>query len=183
MNSVIFVAAVVVMVGVYSVLPLAGRRRSWLAAEEPDRDRQALEAEKRTYLRAIQDIDFEHAAGKINDRDHAELRRHYSAGAARIIGRLERPGSGVPAGPARTPAPGTTAAAGEKQSCQGRTTGEENPAATIATLREQLEQLEIEWEMGDIRNDAYFARRDDLRRELDRLADILQDRGEGHGCS
>ncbi len=181
MNTVIIFSAVTLMVCVCSALPLLQRRRSWLPADEPDRATEALEAEKRSYLRAIRDIDFEHAAGKINARDHAELRDHYTSEAARIIGQIEKITSGTVPGKQQAVLPARSA--GNGKAAVSDPAGSPDPATGIAVLREKLEQLEIDWEMGEIRNDAYFALRDAYRRELDLLAGTLQDNRSGHGCS
>jgi len=181
-NMVIFFAAVAATAFLYTILPLLRPRQGWLPAGEEGTRRQALEAEKRAFLRAMQDIDFEHASGKINDRDHAELRDHYATEAARVIGEIDRLET---AGPGRTSSP--AAAESHREETPGPPPGDDSvaPAARIAALREKLEQLEIGWEMGEIRNDTYFSLRDSYRAELDTLADGLQEQEEqkDHGCS
>ena len=57
-------------------------------AEEVDarqRRRQLLEQEKKNNLKAIKDIDFELATGKISTEDHEELKTLYSLKAAEAI--------------------------------------------------------------------------------------------------
>jgi hypothetical protein len=57
-------------------------------AEEVDarqRRLQLLEQEKKNNLKAIQDIDFELATGKISEADHEELKTLYSLKAAEAI--------------------------------------------------------------------------------------------------
>ena len=181
MISGIFFSAVAVMSCAYTILPLLRQRQAWLVAEEADRRHQALEEEKRSFLRAIRDIDFEHAAGKIDDRDHAELRDHYVSETARVIGEIDDLGSKADGWISHT------VSADEQSRLSAGTGGPENGAGAapsrIAELREELEQLEIAWEMGEIRNDAYFARRDACRAELDSLADNLQQRERNDGCA
>ncbi len=179
MTMVIFFSAVVGTAFVYTILPLLHPRQGWLPAEEEGVRRQALLAEKRAYLRAMQDIDFEHASGKINDRDHAELRDHYAAEAARIIGEIElldHRGRDMESSPAVV-----GNGSGRKTAQEPARGGSAPAAARIAALREKLDQLEIGWEMGEIRNDAYFALRDTYRQELDSLAGRLREQEKDHG--
>ena len=49
------------------------------------RRRQLFEQEKRNNLKAIKDIDFELATGKISEDDHEELKTLYSLKAAEAI--------------------------------------------------------------------------------------------------
>lgn len=49
------------------------------------RRRQLLEQEKKHNLKAIKDIDFELATGKISEEDHEELKTLYSLKAAEAI--------------------------------------------------------------------------------------------------
>jgi len=76
---------------VFSLLPL---RRPWqpLVATEGDlRQRiEALEQEKVSYLRAIQDVEFEQNIGKVSDADFADLKEYYSRKAAESMEALER---------------------------------------------------------------------------------------------
>ncbi len=50
-----------------------------------ERRRRALELEKKNNLKAIKDIDFELATGKISEADHEELKTLYSLKAAEAI--------------------------------------------------------------------------------------------------
>ena len=64
-SAVIFLAALF-----YTLSPLRSGRAAWLERENPADERMsALEAEKKIYLKALKDIEFEHATGKINDGD------------------------------------------------------------------------------------------------------------------
>jgi len=74
----------------YVVNPLLGRRVSWVDAEEPDDERmRELELAKKINLKALKDIEFELASGKINDEDFLELRDHYAHKVSRIMGLIE----------------------------------------------------------------------------------------------
>lgn len=58
------------------------------AADLPDR--AALEDEKKALLRAIKDLEYEHAVGKISDEDHTRLDRAYRARAKEVLALLDR---------------------------------------------------------------------------------------------
>ncbi len=53
-------------------------------------ERELLAQEKTRLLTAIKEIDFDHAMGKINDKDHLDLRSRYEAQALEIISLLDR---------------------------------------------------------------------------------------------
>ncbi len=181
MNDNLFFFAAALVTGIYTLLPLLRQRRAWLPRQEADLRRQSLEAEKRTFLQAIRDIDFEHAAGKIDDRDHAELRNHYTAEAARVLGEIEGLADVAGGGQAAPVPPGAGPGPGALQ--QRQEGGESVPAAArVAALQEKLEELEIEWEMGEIGTDAYVARRDACQAKLDELAHEPRKKRDRHGC-
>jgi tetratricopeptide (TPR) repeat protein len=74
----------------YVLTPLFGRRVSWVDAEDPDDERmRELELKKKINLKALKDIEFELASGKINDEDYLELKDHYSRNVSRIMGLIE----------------------------------------------------------------------------------------------
>lgn len=84
-SAVIFLAALF-----YTLSPLRSGRAAWLERENPADERMsALEAEKKIYLKALKDIEFEHATGKINDGDYTELRDHYRREVSGILGKIE----------------------------------------------------------------------------------------------
>ncbi len=56
----------------------------------PAPDRGALEEEKKSILRAIKDLEYEHEVGKISDDDHARLMSAYRARAKSVLAELER---------------------------------------------------------------------------------------------
>jgi len=83
----------IVMILVISALLLAYTLRPvfrpakplMLEIEAQQRRSDALEQEKKQSLKAIRDIDFELATGKISTADHEELRTLYSLKAAQAI--------------------------------------------------------------------------------------------------
>lgn len=87
-SAFLVIAAALLM---FSLLPL---RRPWqplVAAEGDLRQRiQALEQEKISHLRAIQDVAFERKLGKVSDADYADLNEHYSRKAAETMEALEQ---------------------------------------------------------------------------------------------
>src|SRR5207249_537027 len=64
-------------------------------------------------LRALRELEFEHASGHVSDADYADLRARYEAETAAILSELDRLGAPkaapVPAPPAAAPAPPSTA--------------------------------------------------------------------------
>ncbi|PNU20481.1 hypothetical protein C2E25_07115 [Geothermobacter hydrogeniphilus] len=76
---------------VYTLLPVFRPATPLVREQNPlERWRQALEQEKKTNLKAIRDIDFELATGKISAEDHEELRTLYSLRAADAIAAWKR---------------------------------------------------------------------------------------------
>ena len=72
------------------VSPLFTRRVAWIEAGEEDGEwRNELEMEKNMNLRALNDIKFEFASGKINREDYIELRDHYRLKVAETFSELE----------------------------------------------------------------------------------------------
>ncbi len=74
----------------YTLEPLVHDRMVW-AHEESELDEEIieLEAEKKLYLKALKDIDFEFASMKINKPDFEDLRDHYRAKVAGIMDDIE----------------------------------------------------------------------------------------------
>ncbi|MCF6179738.1 MAG: hypothetical protein L3J63_10175 [Geopsychrobacter sp.] len=74
--------ALLIIVGLllaYTLFPLAKPAELLIIDEGPlVRRRKALEQEKKNNLKAIKDIDFELATGKISEEDHQELRTLFS---------------------------------------------------------------------------------------------------------
>ncbi|MEW6489834.1 MAG: hypothetical protein AB1578_18240 [Thermodesulfobacteriota bacterium] len=75
---------------VYSFYPLLGPWRPLVGSGGGDRRRiAALEMERTGFLKAIKDVDFERATGKLSDADYEDLRSFYTAKAAEAIAALE----------------------------------------------------------------------------------------------
>jgi cytochrome c-type biogenesis protein CcmH/NrfG len=68
----------------------------------PPDAREQLEESKRAALRALRELEFEHASGHVGDADYADLRARYESEAAQILSELDRLS---PARSAPTPAP------------------------------------------------------------------------------
>ena len=81
----------VFLFALYMILtPLFGERVAWIGyAEDDDQGRKDLEMQKNINLRALKDIQFERASGKINREDYLDLRNHYQRKAAQALNELE----------------------------------------------------------------------------------------------
>lgn len=80
-GGIIFLAALC-----YTLLPMMDRREAWiLPADETVAQRESLVRDKTLYLKALKDIDFEHASSKINTDDYNELKTHYRQKVSSII--------------------------------------------------------------------------------------------------
>jgi hypothetical protein len=89
LSMIIFGAAAVGVAAWRMFSPLAG-------IDEPvgpqifgGRTRAALEREKSLVLRSIKDLEFDHAMGKVSDKDFAEMGARLRARAAGLIGQLD----------------------------------------------------------------------------------------------
>ena len=85
----IFTAAVVGVAAWRTLAPFtqSDRRASPIALG--GRTRAALEREKTLTLRALKDLEFDRAMGKISETDFAEMTARLRARAARLIGQLD----------------------------------------------------------------------------------------------
>ncbi len=142
----------------YSLAPLLRPAESWLAAVEPGTVKKALEAEKTSYLRAMKDIEFEHASNKINDQDYAELRNHYGAKAAKVIRDLEQMGDDDPV-PSSVKVEKPIPAEGRRKILE----------LSITEVREKMDRLEQDWDTCTIDDDEYIARHDEYTLELESI--------------
>lgn len=80
------VVAISVALLLYTLKPLLRPAESLkLDIDARQRQLQALQQEKVNNLKAIKDIDFELATGKISEADHEELKTLYSLKAAEAI--------------------------------------------------------------------------------------------------
>ncbi len=155
-----FFIVLTLLIAAYSFSPLLRPQERWLNVVEHGATRRALEAEKESYLRAIKDIEFEHASNKINDRDYAELRKHYGAKAAKVIHDLEQlPEEELP------PEPETDGVSTEQKPLKDRNDIE----SQITVIKEKIKTLENNWEIGEVNDDHYFIQYDEYTKELSGL--------------
>ncbi len=74
----------------YTLLPLMEKKEAWILPEDAiAAHRESLVRDKAIYLKALQDINFEHASSKINTDDYNELKSHYRQKASIIIEAIE----------------------------------------------------------------------------------------------
>jgi tetratricopeptide (TPR) repeat protein len=122
-TAVLGVTLAVVVIGVpalvFALWPLLRRRggRARLLPLPLDA-REQLEEDKRAALRALRELEFEHAAGHVSDADYTDLRARYEAETALVLSELDRLG----------PAPEAPAAV-EIATATGRRAGWRHPAA------------------------------------------------------
>ncbi len=83
-------AIISLAVALFCLAPLRRPQQRWLADTDPGASRRRLEAEKESFLRAIKDVEFEHASGKINAQDYEQLKRFYTMRAAATMAELDR---------------------------------------------------------------------------------------------
>jgi tetratricopeptide (TPR) repeat protein len=89
------VAVVLAVIGipalVFVLWPLRARAGAAAALLPlPPDAREQLEESKRAALRALRELEFEHASGHVGDADYADLRARYEAEAAQILSELDR---------------------------------------------------------------------------------------------
>ncbi|HVG79244.1 MAG: tetratricopeptide repeat protein [Candidatus Rokuibacteriota bacterium] len=102
------VAVVLLLIGVpalaFVLWPLRARGGGASAAllPLPPDAREQLDESKRAALRALRELEFEHASGHVGDADYADLRARYESEAAAILSELDRL---EPAHPAEAPTP------------------------------------------------------------------------------
>ena len=85
----IFTAAVVGVAAWRTLAPLIGRDEPIGTQVLGGRTRAALEREKTLALRSIKELEFDHAMGKVSDKDFAEMSTRLRARAARLIRQLD----------------------------------------------------------------------------------------------
>jgi len=97
----------------FALWPLRRARGAAALLPLPPDARERLAEDKRAALRALRELEFEHASGHVSDADYADLRARYEAETAAILSELDRLGAPkaapVPAPPAAAPAPPSTA--------------------------------------------------------------------------
>ena len=82
---------IITMAVLYAIIsPLLTRKIAWIEAGEEDDGRlKEMAIEKNMNLRALNDIKFEFASGKINREDYVDLRDHYRLKVAEAMGKIE----------------------------------------------------------------------------------------------
>src|SRR3954468_10422730 len=89
----VFSAAAVGFAALRAIGPLAGLMRQGDAPVAGSRTRAALEREKALALRAIKELEFDHAMGKLSEKDFTEMSGRLRGRAARIIRQLDAGGT------------------------------------------------------------------------------------------
>jgi hypothetical protein len=89
----VFAAAAVGFAALRAIGPLAGALKITDQAPAGGRIRAALEREKALALRAIKELEFDRAMGKVSETDFTEMSGRLRARAARIIRQLDAGGS------------------------------------------------------------------------------------------
>jgi cytochrome c-type biogenesis protein CcmH/NrfG len=107
-TSAVGVTLAVVAIGVpalaFVVWPLLRRRGATLGLLPlPADPREQLAEDRRAALRALRELEFEHAAGHVSDDDYADLRARYEAETAAILSELDRLGAPDAPAPAAPP--------------------------------------------------------------------------------
>lgn len=72
----------------FAASPFIAPRREWAAARGNKR-LETKKSEKELYLQAIKDVDFEHAEGKLSEKDYHELRDYYKEKAIQTLKVIE----------------------------------------------------------------------------------------------
>ncbi len=160
--SVAFFILITACVVAYSLSPLLRPEEQWITGVDTGARRRALEAEKKSSLRAMKDVEFEHASNKINDEDYASLRRHYGARAAKSIRALELLAK-----------KDATVVTVENELNRGKSAAAKKTDTThdyeIMQVKEEMEILEQEWDRGAIDDDEYVTRYDNYTEDLEGL--------------
>jgi hypothetical protein len=78
----------------YAAAPLFSVKELWLEVPREDasvsvREMKIIREEKESYLKAIKDVDYEYALGKLSNEDYEELRDFYVKRAALIMSAFE----------------------------------------------------------------------------------------------
>lgn len=85
----IFTAAVVGVAAWRTLSPLIGHHESTGVPALGGRTRAALEREKTLVLRSIKELEFDHAMGKVSDKDFTEMTTRLRSRAAGLIRQLD----------------------------------------------------------------------------------------------
>ncbi len=158
-----FFMLIMICVSAYFLSPLLGPAERWLTDVDYGAARRALEAEKESYLRAMKDIEFEHASNKINDSDYADLKLHYGAQAAKAIRAIEllrddeHPALEEP-----------------QDLSSGQVELQKKLEVEIANIKEKLDKLESGWDNGAVDDAQYVELHDELMAQLENLVARLE---------
>jgi hypothetical protein len=94
LSLIVFAAAAVGFAALRAAGPLAGVMRSGSSVPPASsRTRVTLEREKALALRAIKELEFDRAMGKVSDKDFTEMSGRLRARAARIIRQVDASGT------------------------------------------------------------------------------------------
>ena len=93
----------------FALWPLRGARGAATLLPLPPDARERLAEDRRAALRALRELEFEHAAGHVSDADYDDLRARYEAETAAILSELDRLDTPKPAPPAAATATPRTA--------------------------------------------------------------------------
>ena len=74
----------------YILTPLFQEKMAWVGeVNDIDQRWNALQREKKIYLRALKDVEFEHASDKMNQADYDDLRSHYQQKFSEVIAEMD----------------------------------------------------------------------------------------------
>lgn len=72
----------------FAASPFIQKGQEW-GEELSASDLEKMKSEKELYYQAIKDVDFEFAEGKLNEKDHDELRSYYKEKAIQTINAID----------------------------------------------------------------------------------------------
>ena len=74
----------------YVLTPLFQEKLVWVGKpDEQDQQRAILDREKKIFLRALKDVEFEHASDKMSQADYDDLRSHYQHKVSEIMAAID----------------------------------------------------------------------------------------------
>lgn len=87
METVIVILLCLISAG-FAASPFIAPKKEWAAAMT-NKKLETKKSEKELYLQAIKDVDFEHAEGKLTEKDYHELRDYYKEKAIQTVQAIE----------------------------------------------------------------------------------------------